>query len=256
MSLLARGPAEDAWWGEGRFGGGPEISESHLPHMTDLTTIVVVDDNRVVREGIASLLDGQPDVQVVATCPDGAAALEVIERTRPKIVLADATAPGKRGVVLAREVCKRGLAVKVITTGLSDEPGEVTEAVEAGASGYVVKEATADDLLGVVRAVARGEAPVSPRIAATLFSRLAELAATQRAREISGKVKLTPREIQVLGLVADRLTNKQIAARLYVETQTVKNHVHNILEKLNLRHRYQAVQYAQEIGLLRRRPLG
>lgn len=256
MSLLTSVQVEEAGRAEGGVGAGPEFSEFQLPHMTDLTTIVVVDDNRVVREGVASLLRGQPDVRVVATCADGPAALEVIERTRPRIVLADATPPGKRGVVLARELCKRGLAVKLIATGLSDEPAEVTEAVEAGASGYVVKEATADDLLGVVRAVARGEAPVSPRIAATLFSRLAELAATQRAREISGKVKLTPREIQVLSLVADRLTNKQIAARLYVETQTVKNHVHNILEKLNLRHRYQAVQYAQEIGLLRRRPLG
>ncbi len=255
MSLITRLPGcVDSGWGESyrRKSENPKVRQ---PYMPVLTTVVVVDDNRVVREGVASLLGGQADIRVVATSPDGGAAIEAIEETRPSIVLADAAPPGKRGVVLAREVSKRLLPVKVIATGVSDNPADVTEAVEAGACGYVVKEATPDELLQVVRAVARGEAPVSPKIAATLFSRLAELAATQRAREISGKVKLTPREIQVLGLVADRLTNKEIAARLYVETQTVKNHVHNILEKLNLRHRYQAVQYAQEIGLLRKRPL-
>jgi DNA-binding NarL/FixJ family response regulator len=217
------------------------------------TRVLVVDDNRLVREGVAQLLASELDMSVVGTTADGTSALRMVETERPDIVLVDASLPDKHGITLAREVSQRFPGVKVVTLGVTEIPAEVTEAIEAGAAGYVPKDASVSEFREILRAVAQGRAHCAPHIAATLFSRLAELASTRRAREVAGSVKLTPREVQILALVAEGLTNKEIAVRLHVETQTVKNHMHNILEKLELRHRLQAVQYATEAGLLRMR---
>jgi DNA-binding NarL/FixJ family response regulator len=216
-----------------------------------MTRVLVVDDNRLVREGIAHLLASEMDMSVVGTTADGGSALRMIESEQPDVVLVDASMPERHGISLAREISRRYSNVKIVILGITEIPAEVTEAIEAGASGYVPKDASVSEFRDIVRAVAQGRAHCAPDIAATLFSRLAELASTRRAREVAGSVKLTPREVQILTLVAEGLTNKEIAVRLHVETQTVKNHMHNILEKLELRHRLQAVQYATEAGLLR-----
>jgi DNA-binding NarL/FixJ family response regulator len=215
------------------------------------TRVLVVDDNRLVREGIAQLLSDDPHLTVVGLTPDGVSALKMIEEERPDIVLVDSSMLDKSGVNLTRDISRRFANVKVIVLGITEIPAEVTEAVEAGAAGYVPKDASVQEFREIVRSVAQGRVHLAPHITATLFSRLAEIAASRRAREVAGGVRLTPREVQILALVAEGLTNKEIAVRLYVETQTVKNHMHNILEKLELRHRLQAVQYAQESGLLR-----
>jgi two-component system nitrate/nitrite response regulator NarL len=129
----------------------------------------------------------------------------------------------------------------------------VTEVIEAGAVGYVPEDASVEEFRETIRLVARGETRLTPRIAATLVVRLAALAASRRAAEHVRNVKLTPREIEILDLVAEGMTNKEIAAQLHVEEQTVKNHIHNILERLNLRRRNEAVQYAWEAGMLRKK---
>lgn len=218
---------------------------------SEVTRVLVVDDNRLVREGIAQLLSDDPHVVVVGLTPDGGSALKMIEAERPDIVLVDSSMLDKSGINLARDISRRYANVKVIVLGMTEIPAEVTEAVEAGAAGYVPKDASVQEFRDIVRSVARGLVHLAPHITATLFSRLAEIAASRRAREVAGGVRLTPREVQILSLVAEGMTNKEIAVRLFVETQTVKNHMHNILEKLELRHRLQAVQYAQESGLLR-----
>ena len=210
--------------------------------------VLVVDDNRVIRDAVAALLLKEEGVQVVAATSLGSETLERIEQARPDLVLLPAL--GTRTVELTRAITRRFNGIRVVVFGIKELPEVVTEMIEAGAAGYVREDASVDEFREVVRLAARGEARVAPQIASSLFSRLAALASVLRADERAKNVKLTPRELEILRLVAEGLTNKEIAARLHVEQQTVKNHMHNILERLSLRRRQQAVQYAWEAGML------
>jgi len=210
--------------------------------------VLVVDDNRVIRDAVAALLLKEEGVQVVATTGLSSETLERIEQGRPDLILLPAL--GTRTVELTRAITRRFNGIRVVVFGIKELPEAVTEMIEAGAAGYVREDASVDEFREVVRLAARGEARVAPQIASSLFSRLAALASVLRADERAKNVKLTPRELEILRLVAEGLTNKEIAARLHVEQQTVKNHMHNILERLSLRRRQQAVQYAWEAGML------
>jgi len=210
--------------------------------------VLVVDDNRVIRDAVAALLLKEEGVQVVATTGLSSETLERIEQGRPDLILLPAL--GTRTVELTRAITRRFNGIRVVVFGIKELPEVVTEMIEAGAAGYVREDASVDEFREVVRLAARGEARVAPQIASSLFSRLAALASVLRADERAKNVKLTPRELEILRLVAEGLTNKEIAARLHVEQQTVKNHMHNILERLSLRRRQQAVQYAWEAGML------
>ncbi|TMA93380.1 MAG: response regulator transcription factor [Deltaproteobacteria bacterium] len=210
--------------------------------------VLVVDDNRVIRDAVAALLLKEEGVQVVATTGLSSETLDRIEQGRPDLILLPAL--GTRTVELTRAITRRFNGIRVVVFGIKELPEAVTEMIEAGAAGYVREDASVDEFREVVRLAARGEARVAPQIASSLFSRLAALASVLRADERAKNVKLTPRELEILRLVAEGLTNKEIAARLHVEQQTVKNHMHNILERLSLRRRQQAVQYAWEAGTL------
>jgi DNA-binding NarL/FixJ family response regulator len=210
--------------------------------------VLVVDDNRVIRDAVTALLLKEDGIQVVAATGLGSETLERIEQSRPDLVLLPAL--GTRTVELTRAITRRFNGIRVVVFGIKELPEAVTEMIEAGAAGYVREDASVDEFREVVRLAARGEARVAPQIASTLFSRLAALASVLRADERAKNVKLTPRELEILRLVAEGLTNKEIAVRLHVEQQTVKNHMHNILERLSLRRRQQAVQYAWEAGML------
>ena len=214
--------------------------------------LLITDDNRVVRHALAEMLGTEDAVQVVGTAAlsDGAA-LEAIEAKRPEIILIPAL--GSRTIELTHAITRRFADVRVVILGLKETPEVVTEAIEVGAVGYVPEDASVEEFRETIRLVAKGETRLAPRIAATLVVRLAALASGRRATERAKNNKLTPREIEILGLVADGLTNKEIASQLHVEEQTIKNHIHNILERLNLRRRNQAAQYAWEAGMLRKR---
>lgn len=212
--------------------------------------VLVVEDNRVVRDAVAALLASENGTHVVGATGFGTETLQMVEQLRPDIVLLPAV--GTRTVELTRAITRRFAAVRVLVFGIKEIAERVTEVIEAGAAGYVRDDASVEEFREVVHLVARGEARVAPQIASSLFSRLATLASARRASERARNVKLTPRELEILRLVAEGLTNKEIAARLHVEQQTIKNHMHNILERLSLRRRQQAVQYAWEAGMLRK----
>jgi DNA-binding NarL/FixJ family response regulator len=212
--------------------------------------VLVVDDNRVVRDAVSALLGEDDGFRVVGATCLGPETLQTVDQLRPDIILLPAVGP--RATELTRAITRRFTGVRVVIVGIKEVPERVTEVIEAGAAGYVREDASVEELREVVRLVARGEARVAPQIASTLFSRLATLASARRASERARQVKLTPRELEILRLVAEGLTNKEIAARLHVEQQTIKNHMHNILERLSLRRRQQAVQYAWEAGMLRK----
>jgi two-component system NarL family response regulator len=212
--------------------------------------IFIADDNRLLREGLASMLVEIADISVVGMASSGNQALEQIKKLLPDIALVDIGMPDKDGLEVTQTLYKDIPSVKVIILGMPDLTDEIMACIEAGAAGYVLKESSFEYLVESIRSVQQGESFCSPRMAASLFSRVAELVG-ERIPESS--VKLTPREIEVINKIADGLSNKEIAAQLYIEEQTVKNHIHNILDKLQLHNRLEAVQYARERKLLNKK---
>jgi DNA-binding NarL/FixJ family response regulator len=213
--------------------------------------IVVADDHEVVRSGFAGLLATQGDFEVVGTAVNGAVAVQVCEQVRPDVVLMDVRMPEMDGIEATRRLAvDGGPRVLILTTFDLDE--YVYDALTAGASGFLLKDVTAERLFDAVRVIAAGEALLAPAVTRRLIS---EFATLHRADAVASPVSaamsaLTPRETQVLRLVAEGLSNAEIAARLVVTEETVKTHVSRMLSKLRLRDRTQAVVAAYESGLV------
>ncbi|GAB7183350.1 response regulator transcription factor [Kitasatospora sp. Ki12] len=216
--------------------------------------VIIVDDQAMVRAGFAALLNTQTDIDVVGDAADGAQALEVTGRTHPDVVLMDVRMPVMDGLEAARRLL--GPAVpgahrpKVLMLTTFDVDDYVYEALRAGASGFLLKDAPPADLIAAVRVVAAGEALLAPSVTRRLIE---DFARTRPARRHDPKVRLnglTPRETEVLALIARGLSNQEIAADLVLAEQTVKTHIGRILAKLDLRDRAQAVVLAYESGLV------
>ena len=213
-------------------------------------TLAVVDDQDVVRSGFAALLGTQSDFEVVGVAGDGVAAIELCRERHPDVVLMDVRMPTMDGIEATRRIAvgeDAGSRVLVLTTFDMDE--YVYDALAAGASGFLLKDATAEDLFDAVRVVAAGEALLSPRVTRRLISEFARLRPPPPAAP-EGLRKLTPRETEVLRLVAEGLSNAEIAERLVVSEETVKTHVSHVFQKLGIRDRAQAVVVAYESGLV------
>jgi DNA-binding NarL/FixJ family response regulator len=213
--------------------------------------IVVADDHQVVRAGFAGLLGTQPDFTVIGTACDGAEAVAICRELRPDVVLMDVRMPGVDGIEATKQLCGSaggGPRVLILTTFDLDE--YVFDALRAGASGFLLKDVTAERLFDAVRVIAAGEALLAPTVTRRLISEFAQLSPKPDAPPAVALAALTPRETQVLRLVAEGLSNPEIAARLVVTEETVKTHVSRVLSKLGLRDRTQAVVTAYESGLI------
>jgi DNA-binding NarL/FixJ family response regulator len=213
--------------------------------------IVVVDDQEVVRAAFGALLQTQADFAVVGTAADGAAAVRLCRDHRPDVVLMDVRMPLMDGIEATRtivaEAGEDGPRILMLTTFDLDE--HVYDALGAGASGFLLKDVTAERLFDAVRVVAAGEALLAPTVTRRLIAEFARL--RPRPRQPTAQVHgLTPRETEVLRLIAEGLSNPEIAARLVVSEETVKTHVSRVLNKLGLRDRTQAVVVAYESGLV------
>ena len=206
--------------------------------------LFLVGDYKLFRECLASMLAGLDHFCLAGQADDLEQAGERFAAGRPDVVLFDVGRPQDEIYDAIKEFVDRFEDVKLVVLGLEEVDREILRFIEAGASAYVLKEASVNEMSAVIDQVLRGEAVCSPRIASTMFSRLADLARTRRREERLEALNLTPRELEILRLVADGLSNKEIAARLYLSFHTVKNHVHNILEKLKVQHRSEAVEYA------------
>ena len=210
--------------------------------------IVVADDHEVVRAGFAALLDTQPDFTVLGTASDGGQAVQISRELRPDVILMDIRMPGTDGIEATRQLTCGAAGPRVIILTTFDLDEYVYDALRAGASGCLLKDVTAERLFDAVRVVAGGDALLAPGITRRLISDFAHLRpAVSRQAELSS---LTKRENQVLLLVAEGLSNTEIAARLFVSDETVKTHVSRVLSKLGLRDRTQAVIAAYESGLV------
>ena len=226
--------------------------------MTDPTTappppirIIVADDHNVVRTGFAALLDTQPDFTVVGTACDGTEAVRICRELSPDLVLMDVRMPGMDGIEATRRLAATkagGPRVLILTTFELDD--YVYDALCAGASGFLLKDVTAERLFDAVRVVAAGEALLAPSVTRRLLGEFARQRPRTGAAPTAALATLTPRETQVLRLVAEGLSNPEIAARLLVTEETVKTHVSRVLSKLDLRDRTQAVVTAYESGLV------
>jgi DNA-binding NarL/FixJ family response regulator len=213
--------------------------------------IVVADDHEVVRTGFAALLDTQPDFTVVGTASDGAEAVSVARELRPDVVLMDVRMPSTDGIEATRQLAGSGPdgpRILILTTFDLDE--YVYDALCAGASGFLLKDVTAEHLFDAVRVIAAGEALLAPTVTRRLISEFALMRPKADAYSAAALAALTPRETQVLRLVAEGLSNQEISARLVVTEETVKTHVSRVLSKLGLRDRTQAVVTAYESGLV------
>ncbi|MDQ2587033.1 response regulator [Saccharothrix yanglingensis] len=205
--------------------------------------VVVADDQELVRAGFAMILDAQPDIEVVAEAGDGAQAVAAVREHRPDVVLMDVRMPGVDGIEAARAVSGE-TRVLMLTTFDADE--HVFAALRAGASGFLLKDVRRDDLAHAVRVVAAGESLLSPSVTRRLIARFT----SPTPVEVSGRLDvLTARERETLALIARGLSNAEIAAEMVVTEHTVKTHVGNVLAKLGLRDRVQAVIAAYESGL-------
>ncbi|MFB7129695.1 DNA-binding response regulator [Kitasatospora xanthocidica] len=216
--------------------------------------VIIVDDQAMVRAGFAALLNAQSDIDVVGDAADGAQALEVNGRTHPDLVLMDVRMPVMDGLEAARRLLEPAVPgahrPKVLMLTTFDVDDYVYEALRAGASGFLLKDAPPADLIAAVRVVAAGEALLAPSVTRRLIE---DFARTRPARRRDPKVRLnglTPRETEVLELIARGLSNQEIAAGLVLAEQTVKTHIGRILAKLGLHNRAQAVILAYESGLV------
>ncbi|MFF0727097.1 response regulator [Streptomyces sp. NPDC004134] len=214
--------------------------------------VLIADDQVMVRQGFTVLLDAEPGIEVVGQAVDGADAVAKTAELRPDVVLMDIRMPGLGGIEATRRLTEPpSAAVRVLILTTFDLDEYVYEALRAGASGFLLKDASAAELAHAVRVVATGDALLAPAVTRRLITEFARLTRTPRTPLKDRVGGLTERETEVLGLIAQGLSNAEIAERLVVAEQTVKTHVGRILTKLSLRDRTQAAVFAYETGLIR-----
>ena len=211
--------------------------------------VLLADDHAVLRAGLRALLNGQPDIEVVSEAGDGREAVRLAKALAPDIVLMDISMPGLDGLAVTREVRQRCPAARVVVLTMHEEEGFLRQVLAAGGAGYVLKKAAEETLLAAIRAVYRGEAFVDPAMTRTMIE--GYLGGEAPAPNTPNGVELSPRETEVITLIAQGYTNQQIAARLVISVKTVETHKANIMQKLGAKSRVELVRYALETGLLK-----
>ena len=214
----------------------------------DEPRVLLVDDHDLFRTGLKTLLEEQ-GIRVVGEAANGQTALRLVSEVAPEVVIMDLNMPGLSGVATTREVTSLSPLTRVVVLTISSDDNDVMDAVMAGACGYLLKDSSIHDLVGGIRAAAAGESLISPQIAAKMLQRLrAQATSTDVAEKVTAE--LSDREIEVLKLIANGKDNAEIARNLYISPKTVKNHISNILMKLQIENRIQAAVYAVRSGLV------
>jgi DNA-binding NarL/FixJ family response regulator len=208
--------------------------------------IMVIEDNRVLCNGITAMLNGQPDMHVAATIGSGNNVLLKASRIEPHVILMDMGLKNFKESPVVESIRKKMPEAKVIGMGFVPSQSDIVEFVEAGASGFILKDATVKEFLGTIRSVAQGVKVLPPSLTDSLFSHVIEFALKKGNGKLPNAVRMTKREREIIVLIADGLSNKEIAQQLNIATHTVKSHVHNIMEKLALHTRLQIAKYTHE----------
>lgn len=210
------------------------------------TRVLLIEDNRLLREGIAAMLNAQDDFEVVAVAEDG----DVIERLRdtdrtPDVVLLDLALEKADSLQLMSTLQSELPHARIIAMDVLPDQADIVAIVKAGASGFVLKSASVQEYVDAIRTVARGESVLPEVLTTSLFMQIVDGALENDATIVESSIQLTPREKEVVDLISDGMSNKEIASRLNIATHTVKSHVHNVLEKLALRSRLQIAAFAR-----------
>jgi DNA-binding NarL/FixJ family response regulator len=224
-----------------------ERLHTRKPEALDEIRVLLVDDHDLFRTGLRTLLEEQ-DVQVAGEASRGEEALEIVEELAPDVVLMDLDMPGMGGVDATRRITSVAPMTRVVVLTISDDDADVMDAIVAGACGYLLKDSSVEDLLRGIRAAAIGESLISPGIAAKVLQRVRASSAANGSSEAL-TAALSKREVEVLKLIASGKDNTQIARDLFISSKTVKNHISNILFKLQIDNRIQAAVYAVKSGL-------
>ena len=206
--------------------------------------VLVVDDHALFRRGLQMVLKDEPDIEVVGEAGDGTEAVAKAAESTPDIVLMDVRMPRRGGIDATSAIKETVPSVKIVMLTISDEEADLYDAIKAGAMGYLLKEIPIDEVATAIRAVHNGQSLISPSMASKLLTEFASIIKKTDDRPPLPTPRLTDREMEVLRLVAKGLNNRDIAKELYISENTVKNHIRNILEKLHLHSRMEAVVYA------------
>ncbi|GGA41093.1 DNA-binding response regulator [Kroppenstedtia guangzhouensis] len=203
--------------------------------------VLLVDDHAVLRDGLSNIISLEEDMEVVGQASSGAEALSMIEELQPDVVLMDINMPGMSGVEAIRRIRAKDQKVAVLVLTMFDRDEYLYESIRAGATGYLLKDAPSSDVIDAIRSASRGESTLHPVMARKLLDNISGGKKTDRG---SNEDSLTPRELDVLNLMVKGLSNKEIAEQLFISDKTVKIHVSNILKKLQVKSRSQAIIYA------------
>jgi DNA-binding NarL/FixJ family response regulator len=227
----------------------PRINRASLPfEPVALITILLADDHRLVREGFRALLAAEPDFRIVGEVGDGLEAVRLAEQLKPQVLVTDLLMPALSGIEVARQIKHRGLRTRVIVLSMHANEAYVLEALRHGAAGYVLKDASASDLVHAVREVVAGRRYLSPPLSEPAID--AYLQRAQTTGKVDPYENLTNREREVLHLAADGHTNAEIAARLFISPRTVETHRANVMHKLGLRSQTDLIRFALRRGIL------
>jgi DNA-binding NarL/FixJ family response regulator len=217
---------------------------------TDPIRTLIADDHELFRRGLRMVLDDEPDIDVLGEAGDGESAVAMAREHAPDVVVMDVRMPIKSGIDAARAIKEELPGTKILVLTISDEEDDLYEAIKAGANGYLLKEISIDEIGHAVRSVNGGQSLISPSMASKLLDEFAAMIKKEEQKEQVPAPRLTPREMEVLQHVAQGMNNREIAKTLFISENTVKNHVRNILEKLHLHSRMEAVVYAVREKLL------
>ena len=216
--------------------------------MNETISLVLIDDNRLLREGLARLIREQKDFKILAASADADEAMRMVREAKPEVVLLDYGLEGHDSLAITATVHREVPEARVIVLGLLPIEEDIVSFVRAGASGFIMKDATFDDFVRTIRSVVAGAVVLPPQLTGSLFNQIAQQAGRRGTPRELEAVRLTQRERQVIDLIAEGLANKDIAARLHIAVHTVKSHVHNVLEKLALHSRLEVAAFSRNQG--------
>ena len=216
----------------------------------DAIRVMIVDDHALFRRGLQMVLEQEQDIEVVGEAGDGGDALAMAQEAMPDVVLMDVRMPGRGGIDATEKIKEAMPHVKILMLTVSDEEADLFDALKAGASGYLLKDTSIEEVADAVRKVSRDESLISPSMANKLVSEFTSMVKRADEKQSVPQPRLTDREMEVLKLVAKGRNNRDIAKELFISENTVKNHIRNILEKLHLHSRMEAVVYAVREKLL------
>ncbi|MEX0991048.1 MAG: response regulator transcription factor [Actinomycetota bacterium] len=218
----------------------PKPTESDV----EILRVMIVDDHALFRRGIQMVLEQEPDLEVIGEAADGLEAIQKAQELMPDVVLMDVRMPRRTGIEATQEIKELLPHAKILMLTISDEEADLYDAIKAGASGYLLKEISIEEVADAIRSVWAGQSRISPSMASKLLTEFAAMSKRADERRQVPAPRLTEREMEVLKLVAEGMNNREIGQALFISENTVKNHIRNILEKLHLHSRMEAVVYA------------